>query len=670
MSLRRISLGALLGLALAAAPHVVSAADGALVPGEAAQSSGGSLPGFDASESLRRSLDSPTARSRWNGLAEFGRDLFIDAQERFSPVTEAPVGPDYVLGPGDQLVVFQSTFADTSFTLTLDRDGMVFVPRVGSTALWGLTFAQAEATLRQRLGSVLRNARLQISMGRMRTIDVFVLGAVAHPGKVTLSGNATAFYALTAAGGPAELGSLRDIRILRANREVAHLDLYPFLLAGDRSNDVRLTGGDVVFVGLARARVGIDGAVVRPAVYESDERMTLARLLAMAGGPTAFADLSRIRIERVDANGGFRLQDFPLDHGHGVDPDTLLLAAYDRVTVLPLAERQTNQVVLDGYVRHPGAYEWTPGLRLSQLVTRDRLLPEASIESAELRRVDPGSFHVEIQSFSPRELWEGKGDLVLRPLDAVSVFSSARLPRSVTLEGEVARPGVYSIGPGERLSSVLERAGGVTSQGWLPASVFLRPSAARRERQLMNDFSVRQRADLARRQMELSQGGDSTDARGLAEANAELLSSLDHQTDPGRVVLSLDPAGRWRGTREDPELEDGDRLRVPLRPSTVTVLGNVMNPGTVLARAGAGSDTYLKLAGGAAPSADWKRSYVVRANGAAVPRSAAGRIQAGDVIVVPPRITTGSGLGRALGGVLRVTAGLAGTAAIVLAVRR
>src|SRR5207249_8869762 len=110
-------------------------------------------------------------------------------------------------------------------------------PRVGSTFLWGLSFADAEALIRARLGTVLRSTRIQVSMGRVRALDVFVLGAVVHPGKVTLTGLATAFNVLAAAGGPTELGSMRDVRVLRANREVARLDLYPFLLGGDRSND-------------------------------------------------------------------------------------------------------------------------------------------------------------------------------------------------------------------------------------------------------------------------------------------------------------------------------------------------------------------------------------------------------------------------------------------------
>ena len=631
---------------------------------------GDQLPGHEAAESLKRMLTVPTAGTRWRGLPLFGRQLFTGTEPRFSPVEEGPVGPDYVLGPGDNLMVFISGFSDTSFSLLIDREGKVFLPRVGTTFLWGLSFSDAEALLKARLATVLRNARVQVSMGRVRAIEVFVLGAVNRPGKVTLTGYATPLSALYAAGGPDSLGSMRDIRVLRANREVARLDLYPFLLGGDRSGDPRLQSGDVVFVGLAGWSIGIQGSVARPGVYESEGPLSLRALLEMAGGASPFADLVRIRIERVDANGGFRLQDLPLDHGNGVDPDSLTLSNYDLVTVLPLHERVRNMVTLDGFVRHPGVYELTQGLRLSQLATPDRLLPEADLDQAELRRVDPATFRVEVVSFSVRKVWAKEGDLVLRPLDAVTIFSSARLPRSMTLEGQVLRPGDYTIAPGERLSAVLRRAGGLTTDGYLRGAVFIRKTAAERERTFLREFIERQRLELAQQQARLAESGDSLAAGQVLRAQASLTAALERQTDPGRVVLDLDEKERWVDTDKDPVLENGDRLIVPLRPATVTVIGSVMNPGTLMARKRASFGDYLKLAGGPTHQADLKRSYVLKANGEAIPRRASSRIEPGDAIVVPPREFATGSLGRALSGGVRTLVELATVAALILAATR
>jgi protein involved in polysaccharide export with SLBB domain len=507
-------------------------------------------------------------------------------------------------------------------------------------------------------------------MGRVRALDVFVLGAVERPGRITLTGFATAFNALYAAGGPAALGSLRDIRVLRANRLVARLDLYRFLLDGDRSSDPRLQSGDVVFVGLAKSLVGIQGAVARPAVYEGDGPMSLHALLDMAGGASPFADLSRIHIERVDANGGFRLQDLPLDHGKGVNPDSLMLTKYDLVTILALNERVRNVVTLDGFVRHPGEYELTPGLKLSQLVSRDRLLPEAALDQAELRRVDSATFQVTVHSFSIRKAWSGQDDLTLQPMDAVTLFSSARFPNSVTLEGQVVRPGTYTVAPGERLSEVLRRAGGTTPLGYLRGAIFLRKSAAERERSFIREFVERQRLDLAEQQARLAQAGDSTSAQAVISAQASLSTALESQTEPGRVVLELDEEGRWAHTVRDPVLEGGDRLIVPPRPSTVTVLGSVMNPGTLLARKGASFSQYIKRAGGLSHDADITRGYVLKANGEALPRRVATRIEAGDAIVIPPREVAAGGLGRSVAGGARFLMELATAAALVMAATR
>ena len=629
----------------------------------------GQLPGRQAVEDLRHSLSVPSAASRWGGLPVFGRDLFHDAEQAFTPIENTPVGPGYVLGPGDNLVVFVSSLVDTTLSLTVDREGKVVLPRVGATFVWGLSFADAEALIRSRIGSVLRNARVHVSMGRMRAIEVFVLGAVTKPGKYTMTGAATAFNALAAAGGPSPLGSLRDVRVLRAGHDAGTIDLYRFLLAGDRSPDVRLESGDVVYVGLVKAQVGIQGAVTRPAVYESPGPISLRALLDLAGGATPFADLARIRVERVDANGGFRLQDLPLDHGHGIDPDSLLLSNYDLVTVLPLNERVRNVVTLDGYVRHAGEYELSPGMRLSQLVAPDQLLPEADPEHAELRRVDPHTFQVEVRAFSITAVRSGQDDVVLQPLDAVTVFSVARFPRSVTIDGEVAHPGTYSIIPGERLSSVLRRAGGVRPEGALSAAVFIRRSAADQAHSYLREFVERQRVALAEQQARAAASGDTAATTAIGRAQLELTTALERQTDPGRVVLDIDGGRRWEGTVRDPVLEDGDHLTVPQRPATVMVLGSVMNPGAVLAQRGGSFGSYLRQAGGTAHDADLGRSYVLRANGAAVPKRMGLRVEPGDAIVIPPRQQGGAWTRDLMGG-FRALLEISSAAAVIIAASR
>ncbi len=652
---------ALLGLLLCAGPSAAAVAP----PSEGVAST--VLPGSLAGTSLLRGLRSPSAEHRWNGLPAFGSELF-STSSGWSALDGAPVGPDYVLGPGDQLLVFVSSLADTSYALMLDREGKVFLPRVGSTFLWGLGFADAERLLRSRLETVYRNARVQVSMGRMRTLEVFVLGNVAHPGKLSLTGAVTAFHAIAAAGGPDRLGSMRDLRVIRSDREAGRLDLYPLLMAGDRRSDPRLEHGDVVFVELSGSHVGIQGEITRPAVYEMRGRLSLRGLLDMAGGPTAFADLARVRIERVLASGGFSVADVELDHGHGADPDTLLLQDQDLVTVLPSAERTQNVVTLDGYVRHPGEYELTPGMTLSQLLQRERVLPEADFDHAEFRHVDPGTLRAEVRSFSPRKLWAGAEDWPLQPLDAITVFSSARLPATVVLQGEVVRPGSYSIVPGERLSAVVERAGGITPRGSLRAAVFRRPGSLAYLRSMRREQHQRRDLELDRQRVAVT--GDSAAVQAIL-VQKQMLDTQEAGVDVDRVVLSLDERGRWKGTARDLVLEDGDRLYVPLTPTTVVVMGNVMNPGTLAAERGGSADHYIRLAGGLTHDADRRRSYLLRAGGVAVPLANIGRVESGDAIVVATRPAESKGLSRGLANASQfVLQTMVAAAVVVAAVRR
>ena len=655
-----IAVIALSGIAVAIAPPAFA---GALPNGTP-------LPGDATRRSLDRSFEAPGSANRWRGLPRFGGELFGGDDAAFAPSGEGPVGPDYVLGPGDQLLVFVSGRDDSTYALTLDRDGQVFIPRVGSTSLWGLSFAAAERLVAARLATLLRNARVQVSMGRMRAIDVFVLGDVRVPGRRTLSGLATAFHALVAAGGPTLRGSLRDVRVLRANREIARFDLYPFLRGGDRAADVLLQSGDVLFVGPAGPQVGIQGEVARPGVYEASGAISLRQLLALAGGATPFADLGRIQIERVDPNGGFRLEDLPLDHGHGINPDSLRLWNQDLVTVLPLNERVSNAVTLDGYVRHPGAYELKPGMRVSDLLGSGRLLPEAALDRAEFRRVHPSTFAVEVRSFAPLDVFAGRADWSLQPLDAVTIFSNARVPRSVTIDGQVELPGVYTLMPGERLSDLLARAGGVTSSGSLQAAVLTRPRAARTAQEVEQDFERRQRLEIARQQVSNLHGGDSTAAGALAAAEFQRVAAINRAAHLGRIALDFDDRGQWIGTPRDPLLEDGDHLHVPERPATVTVIGSVRSPGILLARERATTRQYVRLCGGAARDADLSRSWVLRASGEAVPYRAGLRVNPGDAVVIAPRAPERSGLLRALGSGTRWFAEIGAAAALIIGVSR
>jgi polysaccharide export outer membrane protein len=239
------------------------------------------------------------------------------------------------------------------------------------------------------------------------------------------------------------------------------------------------------------------------------------------------------------------------------------------------------------------------------------------------------------------------------------------------VDGEVMRPGSYGIVSGERLSSVLRRAGGPTPRGALQAAVLTRKSAATAERRAQREFQQREQIDLARQRVRVEGSGDSANAAALARAQSSLLLALESGSHPGRVVLEIDGTGRWQDTERDPVLEDGDRLYVPEMPTAVAVLGSVKNPGMLLARPNARSGDYVNLAGGPARDSDLKRSYLIRVNGAAVSYGAGLRVEPGDAVVIVPRDAGASSFARsAMGGLDRVIGATLAVALVVLAAQR
>ena len=237
-------------------------------------------------------------------LKQFGYDFFDAHAGGFTSLQDVPVGPDYVIGPQDSLAVHIWNVPDQNFNRSyiapVERDGMVVIPQVGAIPVGGQTFSQAERTIHARLSMLLKRFELHVSMGRIRTMKVYVVGEVARPGAYELSALATASNAIYAACGPSRSGSLRQIRIMREGKTVGQLDLYEFLLQGDRRQDNRLQAGDVVLVPPLGPVVAVSGSVKRPAIYEMKPGSRLTELLTLAGGLTPLADRQRCHLFRQD----------------------------------------------------------------------------------------------------------------------------------------------------------------------------------------------------------------------------------------------------------------------------------------------------------------------------------------------------------------------------------
>jgi polysaccharide export outer membrane protein len=297
-------------------------------------------------------------------LPIYGRNLFDRVPTTFAPVDRIPVTDDYVIGPGDEILVRAWGQIALDAKLVVDRDGDVFLPKVGTLSVTGLKYEQLPQYFKIAIGRVFRNFDLTVSLGQLRSIQIFVVGQARRPGSYTVSSLCTLVNALFASGGPSGSGSLRRIQLKRDNRLVTEFDFYDLLLKGDKSKDVRLLPGDVIYIAPTGASIAIAGSVNAPAIYELRDGMTLDSAIEMAGGLTTTADGEKAVVERIENHSVRQVEEFPLD-GPGLKR---VLKDGDVVRVFALSPRFQNAVTLRGNVAHSGRTEWRSGMRLRDLI--------------------------------------------------------------------------------------------------------------------------------------------------------------------------------------------------------------------------------------------------------------------------------------------------------------
>lgn len=330
-------------------------------------------------------------------LEIYGASLFRHMPTTFAPVQNVPVGPGYVLGPGDQINVQLSGQVNRQLVLVVDRDGSIPIPEVGPVHVAGLTYAELPAFLKQQVGRIYRNFTLSVSMGALRTIQVFVVGQARRPGSFAVSSLSTLLNALFASGGPLPTGSLRDIQVKRNGETIDHFDLYDLLLRGDKSKDIPLATGDVIFIPFAGPQVAVLGSVNHPAIYELKGQTSVAQALGFAGGESALASGADVLLERVYEHENRNVELVSQD-----ESKTEMMQGGDILSVRAVVDRFRNAVTLRGNVANPGRYSWHPGMKVSDLIpnresliTRDywrnqnqlgQFVLEQSEEPAEVRR--------------------------------------------------------------------------------------------------------------------------------------------------------------------------------------------------------------------------------------------------------------------------------------------
>ena len=661
-------------------------------------------------DSLRRDSLADSTRMPPGQLKVFGLDVFRRTSTQFQANQTGPVDDSYQLGPGDVLVLMLTGDVEQTHTLEVTRDGFVVMPQVGQMYVANLTLGQFRDMLYQRLSRVYsgigRSAHarthFEVTVAKLRNIQVYVVGDVIRPGAYQISGAGTVLTALYAAGGPTRNGSFRTVEVRRGSRLVDSLDLYDYLLHGDNPTGVRLQNGDVVFVPVHEARVKMAGAVVRPAIYGIKASETLRDALQFAGGFDATASRARVQIYRVlppgsrTNNGQARVV---IDVGadqftDGVAP-AVPLADGDSVTVFNVPKEVRSFITVSGDVWVPGTVGYSAGMHLSDairlaggpqpdvylgrilvtrmgedstrhqlrsaftdstggvtddLVLQDRDLvqvfarkdfaPEryisvtgavqrpgrvayregmtlrdavllangvvqgADLQEAEIARLDrtgpPGSLartvRVPIDSSflfdHVHQPTAAGSETVLMPYDNVLIMRRAdwNLQRLVYLTGQVEHPGQYALtSMTERLSSVIQRAGGLTDQAYAGGIEFYR--------------------------------GQTTIGRAIAVGPSANTQGVTDTTTPephlikDRIGIDLPQVLRDSSARDNIILANGDSIFIPEYESTIAVDGAVNAPGLVSFSPGKSIDWYIDAAGGYSQFGDRDHVYVIQPDG-------------------------------------------------------
>jgi protein involved in polysaccharide export with SLBB domain len=507
-------------------------------------------------------------------LPIFGENLFRRVPSTFAPLDMTPVPPDYVIGPGDELRIRAWGQVNFQTNVRVDRSGEIFLPQVGPVHVAGMPFSALDAHLRGAVGRVYRNFDLTADVGQIRSIQVYVSGEARRPGVYTISSLSTLVDALFASGGPSIQGSMRHVELRREGAEVTDFDLYDLLIHGDKSKDVKLQSGDVIFIPPAGAQAAVTGSVRNPAIYELRVDELLSALLADAGGVSSVAAEARISIERIEAHRDRHAMEVAYDAGGLATP----LADGDLVRVFSIVPLYRQTVILRGNTANPGRFAWHAGMHVSDLIPdKDSLITR-------------NYWWNRTQLGLPAPEFEAAPDLAAmrQPAENHAIALKAPIPEEANAQNlSELQPNQTELQQEQNLSAQ-QRAGSsslAAQQAGLSARI--PPSAQRTEIRALApeidwDYAVIERLD--------------------PETQKTVLIPFDL----GKLVLQHDAS-------QDLELQAGDvvsifseaDIRVPLAQQTklVTLGGEFVHAGTYTVEAGETFRHLVERAGGFTPDA-------------------------------------------------------------------
>jgi protein involved in polysaccharide export with SLBB domain len=717
-------------------------------------------------------------------LPLFGQSLFDQPPSTFAPMDLLQVPSDYIIGPGDglQIKIWGQLAGD--LRVTVDRSGQIYIPQVGQISVAGIHYGELEQYLKSEVSKTFKNFNLTVNVGRLRSIQILVVGYARYPGTYTISSLSTLVNAIFASGGPAPQGSLRHIQVRRDGATITDFDFYDLLIKGDKSKDARLQPGDVLYFPHVGPLVAISGSVNTPAIYEMKDTSTLSDLIEVAGDLSTVADTSKVLIDRFVEHQARKTLEFPYDE----QSRATLLKDGDIVRVFSIVPRFEDTVTLRGNVANPGRYPWKQGMRVRDLIpnaqalltrrywrnraaiingrateypvvpnrsspgsnqqqgqgaspggnqtpsapesgtnynplgespdamgssnladalaaqnqqkssanqssetndaslaarqssqasgvnanpniVRDvaedvrRYAPEINWDYAIIQRVNPQDLSSKLIWMNPRKaILEGdeENNLELQPGDIVTIFSQRDIsvPLSdrsqyVIVEGEVMRPGVYKLETNETIRSVLQRAGGLTPNAYVYGSLLTRESARVDQQKSLDELASTMEVQIRQSAVMAAASANPGDLNQILTAQEAIITQLRNTRASGRVALAVKPKDKDLNDFPNMVMEDSDRLTIPHTPSTVSVVGDVYNPGSFIFTTPNTAGSYLEIAGKGKPQSDMHHAFVLRANGVVVAANNVNgpfngtkfnriRLYPGDEIVVPFKLPTGA----------------------------
>lgn len=500
-------------------------------------------------------------------LERFGADVFHNGTGNTDNLPmDIPVGPDYVLGPGDGLNIELWGAVSQRIRRVVDRQGQVGLPEVGTVQVAGRTLGDVQHMVQSILRTQFRDVEADVSLGRIRTVRVYVVGDVEQPGAYDISSLSTILNALYAAGGPTSRGSLRNIKHYRGENLVENVDAYDLLLHGVHKSIAYIQSGDTILVPPMGPEVTVQGMVRQPDIYELAGEKNLAEVLQLAGGVLPSGTLRHVDVERVVAHEKRTMLQLDIPESSDEKSVTQALENFqvqdgDQIRISPILPYADKTVYLDGHVFHPGKYPYRDGMKISDLIhSYSDILPEPSLRHAEIIRLEAPDYRPVVMAFNLADAMAGKAsDITLEPFDTVRVFGRYDFedPPQITVNGAVRDPGDHLTNGVTHLRDAVYLAGGVTRD-----------------------------ADLQ-------------DAQ------------VYRKTDDGKLkVLSVDLSKALEGDKgDDILLQPKDRILIPRNqqktdPATVQIEGDVINPGRYPLGEGMTASELVKLAGGLKRSAD------------------------------------------------------------------